>query len=166
MLADEDLKIAIDDARARHAAIVQLIYFTDSQAMSLLNYYTTIGVAAATGAVAALSTDTILPRAAGWALASAVPFSVAAALLCFFAMRTTRINLPGREADFWIWGMNPAIDRKRVFIEYLNNLKSKNELNTRTNERTGRTLRAAKISGIAIPLISLASGLFALWRGL
>jgi hypothetical protein len=163
MLADEDLKTAIDDARARHVAVVQLIQIADTHAMSLLTFYTTLGVAAATGAAAGLSNAALLPRAAGWALASVVPVAVFSAVFCFLAMRTTRLNLPGREAKFWLWALDPAVARRDVFVEYLKNLATKNELNNRVNERTGGFLRIAKLSGIAIPVISLSVGLSALW---
>lgn len=40
-----DWKLVIEDARTRHAAVVNLIYFTDSQAMNLLRLYVTVASA-------------------------------------------------------------------------------------------------------------------------
>ncbi len=50
-LSDDQLKVAIDDARARQAALLQSIYFNDQQALRLLRLYVTLGLAAAAGAI-------------------------------------------------------------------------------------------------------------------
>jgi hypothetical protein len=165
MLSKDDLKMAIDDARVRHAAVVQLIYFTDQQAMSLLTFYTTVGIAAATGAVAAWAGTTVVPHAAAWALGSAVPVAFVAALFCFFAMRTSKLSLPGRDAEFWLWALEPRVKRKDVFVAYLKNLRDKNGQLARLNKRTGYALRGAKISGMLLPLIALTVGLGTMWCG-
>jgi hypothetical protein len=48
MLSGDDLKFAIEDARLRHEAVLKLIFFTDTQATSLLGLYISLGVACAT----------------------------------------------------------------------------------------------------------------------
>jgi hypothetical protein len=54
MLTHEQWRFAIEDARARHEAILTLIYATDRQAMSMLSLYVTLGLATASVFVASI----------------------------------------------------------------------------------------------------------------
>ncbi len=67
-LEKDDFKTGIEDVRARHAAVVSLIYLADRQALQLLRSYVTLGIATASGAAAGLSGATMVPRAAGWGI--------------------------------------------------------------------------------------------------
>ena len=49
------LKIALEDARARSTALLQLIFLTDRQAMALFRLYVTIGMAGLSAGVAVLN---------------------------------------------------------------------------------------------------------------
>lgn len=158
MLSDDDLPVAIGDARTRHAAVVDLIYFTDRQAMGLLSLYITLGVAAASGAVVAFGKQPLLPTAVGFGLGGATITLVIGAWFCFRAMKTETINLPGRGAEFWLWANHPKVDRRAAFVQYLQNLKDKHDQNNEINRRTSRYLRNAKLCGIGVPLAALASG--------
>src|SRR4051812_13959654 len=102
-LAKDDLRTVIEDARARHSAIVGLIQETDRQGSSLLRVFATLGIACASGAAASFAAQPILPRPVGFALTAAAMLLSIGAGFCFGAMRSGIINLPGRGPDFWLW---------------------------------------------------------------
>lgn len=164
VLSEDDWKIAIEDARLRHGAVVNLIYFTDTQAMALLRLSVTIGIASASGAIAGLARDYLVPKPLGWALAAATMALAAGSWFCLRAMRTSKINLPGRGADFWLWAAGPEVNRENAFRVYLENLKEKHIDNNKLNIRNSFALRCAKIiCGVVAPLAALAVGCAALW---
>ncbi len=47
MLTQEEIPLAVEDARSRQQSLVHLILFVDQQAMTLLSVYVAIGTAAA-----------------------------------------------------------------------------------------------------------------------
>lgn len=153
----EDFKTIIEDARARHAAVINLIFFTDRQAMTLLRLYLTFGIASASGAVASFGTNAAVPKALGYALLAAAGCMVIGIFFCLRAMQTTTINFPGRPANFWQWALNR--EREEVIKAYLENLVEKNALNDTTVEKTGKAYGRAKGIAFITPLIALAVGL-------
>lgn len=157
-LFETEFRTVIEDARTRHAAVLALIYFTDQQAMGLMRLFMTVGIATASGAAAGLTSSTLLPRPAGWALlAATLVFSVGAAL-CLMAMRSANINLPGRGADFWLWALDEAqVDREKALRAYLANLRDKLAMNNQTNARSAAALTAAKWCAALAPLAALLS---------
>lgn len=164
MLEKDDWKIAVEDARVRHSAVVGLIYFTDSQAVNLLRLYVTIASASAAGAITSFASDvSALPVAVGWGLAVATLAFVTASYFCFLAMTPASINLPGRDAEFWLWAMRPDIERTEVFKAYLANLKEKTEINNSVNLCGSKYLTHAKQMGMAAPLFALVVGVLAAW---
>jgi hypothetical protein len=166
MIEKDDWKIAIEDARARQTALVGLIYFTDTQAMGLLRLCVTIGTATASGAIAGLTATaaaaSIIPRPAGWALASATLALLVSAWYCFKAMSTAKISLPGRGAEWWLFVATSKIDRTEALTNYLKNLAEKHSVNRGVNENTAGALSKAKLWSIASLPIALLIGVIAI----
>ena len=156
-------KVGLDDARARHAAVVNLILFTDTQALGLLRLYIPLGIATASGAVASFSKNPTIPVAAGVALAAATVCLIVASWLCFRAMATTKINLQGRGAEFWEWAADQSASD--TFRHYMQNLKAKQAENNKLNARTARMLDFAKKCAIASPAFAAVAGSIAVWAG-
>jgi hypothetical protein len=161
-LAKDDLRTVIEDARARHAAVVALIYFTDSQAMGLLRLYGTLAIATASATAAGFGNTMIIAQPLTWAFAAATAVLVVGSAFCMLGMMPGRINLPGRGADFWLWGLDPAVDRERLLRAYLDNLKERGALNDKLNTRTARALRAAKYCAAIAPVSAISAGLISL----
>lgn len=164
MINPDDWKIAIEDARHRHAAVIAVIYFTDSQAMALLRVYVTVGLATAAGAVASFTgSAAALPQPVGFALASATIMLAVASWFCFRAMDTTSINPPGRGAEFWLWVIEQDVARDDFARRYLQNLVTKTEANLAINKLTSSRLSRARKCAVWVPLVSLAVGVGAHW---
>jgi hypothetical protein len=159
MLNSEELRFAIQDARTRHAAIVELIYATDRQAMALLGLYITLGLASASGFVAGLNSDSIVPAELAAALFVAVLMFFAGIMLCFRAMKLVDINLPGRTADFWIWADGPSLDATKAYREYLQELDQKHATNDKVSNYASIKLAWAKRIGLWTPMVSAAGGI-------
>src|SRR6267378_2329459 len=119
MLDKIDAKVIIDDVRTRHAAVLQLIYFTDTQATSLMRIYVVIGLAGASGAAAGLSNSATIPRAMGVAFAAAAITAVIGAALCMRAMAPSDVGFPGREPTFWRWAMDQGLSDADAIATYL-----------------------------------------------
>jgi hypothetical protein len=151
----ENWKVAIEDARHRHAAVVNLIYFTDNQAMALLRLYVTVGVAAAAGGAAVLSPNGVIPVVVGWALIAVVVVLGIGSAFCLIAMQAVPLNLPGRGAEFWLWAMDEAIDGAQASRNYLENLEKKQGQNNVLNKRTSKALARARLCGSVAPVAAL-----------
>src|SRR5215218_8774741 len=144
-------KIAIEDARARHAAIVNLIYFTDTQALGLLRLYVTIGLAAASAAAAVFVNKLGIPAYLGWPLLIVTLTLSAGSWNCLQAMETSALNLPGRPPDFWLWATKEATAEHTAFAAYMENLDQKQRQNDKVNIQTSSSLTTAKLCGAATP---------------
>lgn len=156
----------LEDLRARHQAVVDLIYFTDTQATTLLQLYVTVGLAIATGGVTALAGAAPLPIAAGWGLVAATAPLLAGCYFCLLATgaRSYNLNLPGRGAEFWSWAALEGVDQRMVLEAYLGNLRDKQAANNQVNTQTAAALKRAKYAGAATPLVFvLASALAFGW---
>lgn len=151
-IEDLDLRTIIDDARARHAALVALIYSGDAQAMGLLRLYATLGIATVSGAIAGFSGTAAIatPLAAGLAGAAAVLLTGVA--LCLRAVRPTEINLPGRSSDFWRWALEDAVTPKDVVSAYLANLDERRPVNQQANRDAATALKWAKRCAAVAPV--------------
>lgn len=150
-----DFRTIIEDARARHSAVVALIYFTDTQAMNLLRLYLTVGIATVSGAAALLPrTDTL--HFVGYALAAASVVLVIGSGFCMRAMQSGLVNLPGRPADFWSWAIRPDVDHRLAITEYLKNLEEKGALNDALSARNAWALTYAKACSVVTPCIAFA----------
>lgn len=161
MLDPDDWSTAIDDARARHAAGVGLIYASDTQALALLSLFSTLGLAAAAGVAATIPTKSTLPGPLGWCLVASVLILTLASWHCFKALGKAAINLPGRGAEFWLWAAASIETREEVFRLYLRDLEENQALNRALNKRQADHLGLTKLSATLTPVAALAVGLLA-----
>lgn len=161
MLTDDTWKTAIEDARYRHNAVVQLVYAADNQALGLLRLFVTVGLAAAAGAASRITiADTFDPLM--WSLGAGATALGIAALYCLKAMASADINLPGRGAEFWLWAADIKGGQDEIFRQYLETLKEKHAVNNTLNERQTSALYWAKLGGALSPLVALLAAAFAL----
>lgn len=163
MLKDRDeYKIALEDARTRHASLLQLIYLVDQQAMSLLRLYVPVGVAAASTATAGLKGVFAIPTAPAVGLFGTAVILFVGTIFCFRAMKTAELSLPGRDGKFWRWAMDTEeVDLRHAVSEYLTELDTGMKENLALNKRSSRQLQLAKKAGIAAAPVALVSGLLA-----
>jgi len=89
----------------------------------------------------------LVTRPMAWALVAGAAIFVAGAGFCLKALQSSRINLPGRKADFWQWAMLPDVERAAVLNAYLDNLKEKGAANDACNARSANALKWAKRCG-------------------
>lgn len=156
MKADNDIiKLALDDARARQTALVQLMYFTDQQALGLLRLYVTLGTASATAAVTGFSSNSWLPVEGSAALLACTTTFLAGSYFCFRAMRTAEVTLPGRGADFWKDALFANFNQAEIVSQYLDGLISGQHRDKATNKTSASALRLAKWAGISTPLVAI-----------
>ncbi|GEM_PF-2273648 len=155
---DDDWKIAIEDARFRHNAVLGLIYAADNQAMGLLRLYLTIALATSTGAASSLLEGSKIPPTIGFSLLAVTATLIWSSWQCFKTIEVADINMPGRGAEFWLWAADNNIERKKYAYEYLKTLAEKHKLNNQINNRQTRALRRAKLGGISSPVIAFIAG--------
>lgn len=160
-LSPEEMRFALDDAKERHKATVELIAGIDRQALSFLQLYVTLSGAALSGAgVILLATHSPYPRALGIGLlVFAIPI-VAGAVLSMVTIWPADVNLPGRDPGFWQWADDQDAIHT-VYKAYLSNLAVKAKQNTRLNARMSNLMLAAKMAGVAAPIVGLAAAAIA-----
>lgn len=158
MLDKDDWKLALEDARYRHNAILGLIHAADSQAMTLMRLYVTLGSAAAAGAVAMLSAQPRVAVPLVCALASAIVTLAYGTFKCFSVINSANVNLPGRGAEFWLWAADERVQRTEVFKAYLTALADKHKVNNSLNESQTASLSRAKRVGVWTPITALVVG--------
>jgi len=164
-LSKTEFRTVIEDARARHGALVALIYATDTQALSLLRLFTTLAVATGSGAIAAFASASIYSLPIAASLGTATIIFVAGASLCLAALKAARISLPGRKADFWKWAVNPKIKKTNVLSAYLSEAEIQYVRNQRLNATTSKALKWAKRCTAAAPAFALLAGAAAIfWK--
>ncbi|MDR6635806.1 hypothetical protein J2X72_004620 [Phyllobacterium sp. 1468] len=157
MFENDDWKLAIEDTRFRQNAIVALISSGNNQALGLLRLFSVIALATATGAVTSLAAGEFSPTV-GWELASLTLVLVWSSWQCFQALEVGDIDLPGRNAEFWLLAADNENDRPTFSRQYLEIFKERYRTNHRVSERQARALRKAKLGGIIAPLIGIAVG--------
>lgn len=163
-LAPEDMRFALDDARRRHTAVVDLIAANDRQALGFLQLYVALaGGALSGGAAIALSSANTFPKALGYGLFGfAVPL-ILGAMFCMASIWPSDISLPGRKPDFWMWANE--VTGETAYLAYLENLAVKEAQNTRLNMRLSRLMLIAKAMGVAAPVVALIAGAVSLRFG-
>jgi hypothetical protein len=159
MLTSEEWRFAIEDARTRHAGMLELVAATDQQAMSLISLYVTLGLATASGFVASIAHDGAIPDVLTFPLLGATIMFVLGTYNCFKTLETARVNLPGRTADFWLWASSDKITSVKAFQEYLTVLQSKHALNDSLNLNCALSVRKARQYGLAAPVVAVAIGI-------
>jgi hypothetical protein len=157
---ESEFKVIIEDARTRHAAVITLMYSLDAQALALLRLYATVGIATGSGAVAGLiESTTAIPRPLAWSLLSITVVLTIGSVLCLLCLRSIRINLPGRDPDFWQWAINSDTTSSQVLLAYLENLKIKAADNLSSNFISSQALKWAKACCVVAPLVGVVVGL-------
>jgi hypothetical protein len=159
----DDLKIALDDARARHQALVNLVLFTDQKAMAVFRIYVTIGVAAAVTAPAGFFRSDELLQFSRWSMSTSALMLAIGAYFCTKAMSRATINLPGRGAEFWLWAMDERVTIDKAVGAYLSELHQKQDVNRDLNEKTAAALHTAVQVGMWTPAAAVLAGLVALF---
>jgi hypothetical protein len=158
-LAIDDLRFAVDDARKRHTAVADLINVIDRQALGLMQLYLTLASASISAAAAiSLSSAHHAKLLVIVLIALALPLTCGA-ILCLISMWPARINLAGRDPDFWLWAMQPGVTTESVYQSYLENLAAKKDMNDRLNKTMARWLDRAKRAGAISPFCA-GVGLF------
>ncbi len=153
----EELRFALDDARRRHSAVVDLIAANDRQALGFLQLYVALAGGALSGATAIIfSVSTTLPRALGMGLLGFAASLVLGAVLCMAAVWPSDINLPGRKPDFWIWAN--GVSAEEAYFAYLKNLEVKERQNSKLNARLSKLMLGAKLLGVAAPIVGAIVG--------
>jgi hypothetical protein len=160
-LGNEDLRFAIEDARARQEASVALIYFNESQAMSLFSTYATVAIAAASGFAAGFSGAAFVPWPMALALLASAVALITGCYFCVIAMKPADICLPGRDADFWIWATSDDRSMKAIAGKYIHSLDESNKVNDVILEKSSAGLKKAKWLGLLAPLAAILVGLAA-----
>lgn len=156
MLNHDHLKFALDDARTRQAALVELIYSIERQAAGLLRLYVTLGLTSASAGTAILFGTFAAPRAVGFGLLGVVATLLAGSWCCFRAMKSASICLPGAGAEFWEWANHEHNSFEKVAAAYLENLREKQKRDVKLNKSTASSLAMAKRLGVLTPLVALA----------
>jgi hypothetical protein len=169
-LSLDDLKFAIEDGRAYQAALTGQIYFAQGKATTLLAVYSSVGIAAASGAIAGVGGASSIPVAAAAALAAAAMSLLLGGGFCFLVLRRNMIAHAGREADLWLWALElgePDVDHdgdpmRAACIGYLRDLQEANRINTEVIRRIDPAMVRARLCGIFAPLAAALGGLGAL----
>lgn len=163
MLTTDETRFALEDARRRQAALLDLIYSIESQAGRLLSLYVTLGLASASAATAIILGTIEVPVAVGVGLLGAMAVLLVGSLFCFGAMKPALVGLPGRGADFWVWAHHEDNDFTKVALEYLSGLQVKQDRDHKHNQLTAGSLAWAKRMGIFTPLAALIGAALAHW---
>lgn len=155
-LTPEDMRFAINDARERHKATVDLIAGIDRQALSFLQLYVTLSGAAISGAgFILLSNAPNYPRALGIGLLGFALPLVIGAVLSIITIWPRDINVQGRDPDFWQWANSEQVTSDQVYRAYLDNLAIKASQNAKLNTQQSRLMLWAKVAGVVAPIVGL-----------
>ena len=157
----EFFAVIIEDVRARHAAVGDLIKNIDQQAISLLSFYPSIAIAAVSGAAAIIISVPSVPPLVGYGLAAAALCFVAGSMSCFMVLRTAIINLPGQDAAFWRWATHPKLTELQVVQAYLEAIASREAMNNAVCARGSRWLAIARMFGVLAPVAAAVTMLAA-----
>lgn len=159
MLTTEDRRFAVDDARRKHQAIVDLIAAGDRQAIGFLQLYIALAVAAlSSGAAALLSQAVAVPRPISVGLIGFGLTIALAALATLVVLWPSNIRLAGREPEFWEWAEQNQVSMDQTLRAYLVQIGEDIAINRRTNARMGRAMLLAKCLGAMAPVIGAISG--------
>lgn len=159
MLRTEDWHFAIEDARTRHQALMNLILATDQQAMSLLALYVTLGSGAASAFVASIGQIALIPSVFTFPLLAATVMFAFGAFSCLKVVETKKFSLPGRDAEFWLWASRDDVEAPVAYREYLTSLQVMYIANVALNNIEAVKLNYARQCGIAAPIAGVALGI-------
>lgn len=155
---DDHLKLALEDARGRHAAVIELTLFIDRQAMQLLRLFVSLAIATAGAALAGLGESAIVPPALAWGFGAAALTLVAGSVACLRTMAPAKVPLPGEGADWWLYSVDHGGSFRNVAMSYLRRTDEFTRKARTLNETSGSRMKWAKRAGWLAPLIALAAG--------
>lgn len=165
-MTDDDRKFAIEDARVRHAALVDLIKFNDQKSITLLSLYITLGVATVGYASTYFGSE---PPIAGFVAAGALGAAASlfvGSIFCFRTMKTVALTLPGRGYDFWDAAFSSStLTFVEVTNDYVLRALETQAILRKVNAASANDLRSAKFFGLASPVIALIVGAGAAYLG-
>lgn len=161
-MAEVDLKTVLDDTRARHQALTNLILYTDRQATLLFRTFITVTLATSAAAASVLLSPAWEYLGAWrWGLVGLAASFGIGCVACLRAMAPAGIGLTGHGADFWLWATKDGKLNDRTLSEYLTRTKDAQEQDLATNEKAGKALNWAKRLALGSPLIAGAAVLVA-----
>jgi hypothetical protein len=158
MLDDAHMRFAIEDARVRHKAVIDLINASSDQAIRFLSLYVTLGLAAGSGAIALFARSTSIPTPVAFGLLCALAPLLAGCLFCFQTIKPAALTLPGRDPEFWLWAARDDVSQEQAFNAYLGNLNEKLAANRKLNEETATALTRAKSCGVLAVVVAVLAG--------
>lgn len=155
-------KFALDDARQRQKALLDLIYAIDRQAMTLLGFSVTLSVATGSGAFAVgskvfIEADhrPIMVSACFALLTMSIGFIVAAAW-CLTVMKTRKIGFPGKGAAFWTQAWDEQWPEAWLMTKYLEQVEEADQILLSGSREMAKDLSDAR--GIAVATFLVGVG--------
>ncbi len=153
-LAKVDLKNILDDVRARDVALLGSIVALDRQALALFRIYVTLAVALGSAAVAGAYSSS--GNVSAWIIYGAASAACGLAVACHFCIvtvRSAKLGVPGKNADFWRWAIRDDVTEQYLIEAYLELSEKAQQQNYSVNDNSTRSMRIAKRLGIASVLI-------------
>lgn len=149
-----DLKVVLDDVRARDTALLNMIVAIDRQALALFRIYVTLAVALGSAAVAgAYSSTANVNSWIVWGAGSAALGLAVGCHFCITTVRSAKLGVPGKNADFWKWALRDDISEEAMVDAYLKYSDDAQQQNYRVNDQSTRSMRIAKRLGVASVVI-------------
>lgn len=160
MLTLDQKQFAVADANARLVALIDLTKFNDQQAIGLLQFYVTLGVAALGAAFAGQAGVPIFGISGSVAAASFAVVILLGALQCHRAMIPGAVPFPGRDVEFWLtvrdnegWSFEAALDA------YLDEAKELRRSFREAHRVGAQRLTLARRAAYVAPFIGLIAGI-------
>ena len=156
----DEIRFALEDARLRQNALLDLIYFNERQALGMLRLYAVLGPVLGAGAYQSFLTEVY---AIAWAALAATVVFVIGSILCLNAMSHTKITLPGRYADFWHDVMTKdSLNFEGAANHYLQELSAAQASQKEFNRKSAISLAQAKWTIVLAPLAAIVAALISL----
>ncbi|MCV9934774.1 hypothetical protein OIU35_00215 [Boseaceae bacterium BT-24-1] len=153
-MATIELKNILDDVRARDAALLNMIVAIDNHSLALFRIYVTLAVALASAAVVGSASTT--GRVDAWTVWGAGSAALGLALACHFcilSIRSVKLGVPGKNADFWQWAIREDVTYEAMLEAYLQYSDQTQQQNYRVNDHSTKCLKIAKRLGVASVIV-------------
>jgi hypothetical protein len=162
-MAKFDPKIILDDVRSRDVALLTILLATDRQAVALFRVYVTLAAALISAAVAgAIKANEAVDVWITVGVGLSASGLARACWYCIVAIKTAKVGMPGKGAEFWQWARRDDISEDVALDAYLNQALTAQDTNIEVNRRSSNCLRMAKRLGVG----SVALGAIVLLIGL
>lgn len=144
-MAKPELKNILDDVRARDAALLGMIVAIDNHALALFRSFTTLTVALATASVIGATSSTIrIDALVIWGTGVAALGLAIASWYCILSIRSSKLGVPGKNADFWQWALRDDVNDAHLIEKYLEYSNTSQQQNFLVNDHATKCLKAAK----------------------